>query len=98
MDRFWDAVKDYRNLQTANGALASRRRKQSLAWMWERLESGLRQAFREEPAVRARLEAITESVAQGGMVASTAARELLALFRQTQGRPANGPAPPGVAA
>ncbi len=98
VDRFWDAVQNYRALQTANGALASRRRKQSLAWMWERVESGLRQAFREEPAVRARLEAITESVAQGGMVASTAARELLALFRQSQGRPADAPAPPGAVA
>ncbi len=98
VDRFWDAVQNYRALQTANGALASRRRKQSLAWMWERVESGLRQAFREEPAVRARLEAITESVAQGGMVASSAARELLALFRQSQGRPADAPAPPGAVA
>ena len=98
VERFWDAVKNYRNLQTANGALASRRRKQSLAWMWERVESGLRQAFREEPAVRARLEAITESVARGGMVPSTAARELLALFSQSQGRPADAPAPPGAAA
>ncbi len=86
VDQFWSAVVAFRKLRTANGAIASRRRQQSLAWMWERVLAGLRQAFREDPLVNARLAAISASVAQDEMVASTAARELLALFGQSRGR------------
>ena len=81
VDRLWNAACAFRTLQTDSGALAERRRHQSLAWMWERIEAGLRQAFREDPRVRARLAEVTQGVAQGGVVASTAARELLGLFR-----------------
>ncbi len=85
VDHFWAAVSGFRKLQTDNGGLASRRRQQSLSWMWERVEAGLRQAFREDPLVGARLAEITDGVARGGLVASTAARELLALFGQSHG-------------
>ena len=85
VDTLWAAVTRFRELQLGNGSFAERRRKQSLSWMWERVEAGLRQAFRENPLVRARLAAITDTVAQGGMVASSAARELLTLFEQSHG-------------
>ena len=85
VDTLWAAVTRFRELQLGNGSFAERRRQQSLSWMWERVEAGLRQAFRENLLVRARLAAIIDSVAQGGMVASSAARELLALFEQSHG-------------
>ncbi len=79
IDRFWDAVQRFRALQTANGRLEDRRRQQALSWMWERIASGLQQAFREHPAVKAQLPQVTQDVAQGRLAASTAARRLLAL-------------------
>ena len=85
VDRLWNAIVAFRTLQTGNGGLAERRRQQSLAWMWERIEAGLQQSFRDDPQVRARLAQVTQGVAQGGVVASTAARELLGLFRQSCG-------------
>ena len=45
--------------------------------MWERIESGLRQAFRQDPAVQALLPQLTNQVEQGALAASTAARRLL---------------------
>jgi LAO/AO transport system kinase len=87
VDAFWAAVGAFRQLQEASGASAERRRKQSLSWMWERIETGLRQAFREDPRVHAELPAVCERVAQGAVVASVAARELLALFLRSDGRP-----------
>jgi len=77
VDAFWQAVSQFRSLQEANGRLQSRRRHQALAWMWERIESGLKQAFRHDPAVRALLPALTQEVEQGTLAASTAARRLL---------------------
>ena len=85
VDRLWATVSQFRELQIGNAGFAERRRQQSLSWMWERVEAGLRQAFRDDPLVRARLTAITDDVARGGIVASSAARELLALFGQSRG-------------
>jgi len=79
LDRFWSAVTRFRQLQEAGGRLAERRRQQSLAWMWERIESGLTQAFRQNAQVRALLPQLTRDVEQGRVAASTAARQLLAL-------------------
>ena len=77
MDGFWASVTQFRQLQTANGRLAARREKQSLAWMWERIDAGLRQAFRQHPAVRGLLPQLQQDVAAGRIAASTAARNLL---------------------
>ncbi len=77
IDAFWTAVTDFKNLQTANGKLAVRRQQQSLAWMWERIDAGLKQAFRQNPAVGALLANMTAQLASGQMPASVAARNLL---------------------
>ena len=77
VDSFWSAVSRFRELQTANGRLAARRRQQSLAWMWERVDAGLKQAFRDSPGVRALLPRTLADVTEGRLAASTAARTLL---------------------
>lgn len=79
VDVFWKAVTQFKALQTANGQLAARRKQQSLAWMWERIDAGLKQAFRQDPQVRERLPGLLAEVARGEVAASTAARSLLAL-------------------
>jgi LAO/AO transport system kinase len=78
LDAFWEAVSTFQRLQTANGLLASRRQHQALAWMWERIDAGLKQSFKSNPAVREQLPAITAAVQSGQLAASTAARTLLA--------------------
>jgi len=80
---FWQTVQRYREMQTASGRLDQRRHAQDQAWMWERIDSGLRERFRQHPAVREALAATTESVRQGRVAASVAARRLLDLFKLT---------------
>jgi len=86
LDAFWDTVAGFRTLREGSGALVQRRRDQSMAWMWERIEAGLRHAFRDDARVRAELPAVAARVACGELVASVAARELLARFLDGQGR------------
>ena len=81
IEDFWRQVQQFKDTQTANGRLAQRRQQQALAWMWERIESGLRQQSRAVPQVRELLPALTQQVAQGLLPASTAARQLLALAK-----------------
>lgn len=83
VEAFWQAVQQFREMQTTNGRLVSRREKQSLAWMWERVDAGLKQAFRSHPEVQALLPQTLAAVAQGRLPASTAARNLLAAQSQT---------------
>jgi len=85
---FWTAVVHFRQLQHDSGAMALRRQRQALAWMWERVDAGLRRAFREDPMVQDRLSAIADDVANGRMLASLGAGELLDLFARSQGRSA----------
>lgn len=77
VDGFWAAVSQFRQLQTANGRLATRREKQALSWMWERIDAGLKQAFRQHPQVQALLPNMLADVAAGRLAPSTAARNLL---------------------
>ncbi len=78
LDEFWNCVTRFRDLQTANGKLAARRQQQARAWMGALIDSGLKAAFNQHPAVRASLAAVTEQVTQGRLPPSTAARQLLA--------------------
>ena len=80
VDSFWSAVCQYRDVQNANGRFAARRQGQAKAWMWERIDAGLKQRFRQHPQVQARLGPATDAVLAGTLPASTAARQLLELF------------------
>jgi LAO/AO transport system kinase len=84
IDGFWTAVNDFKTLQTADGKLAERRKAQSLAWMWERIDAGLKLQFRQNPQVRALLPQLIKDVADGRVAASTAARNLLNLEKKCQ--------------
>jgi LAO/AO transport system kinase len=77
VDAFWTKVLEFRQLQAGNGKFSSRRQNQSLAWMWERIDAGLKQAFRRHPAVQALLPKLTRDVLEGRVAASTAARNML---------------------
>ena len=74
---FWQAVSDFHGAQRSSGGLTERRHAQDQAWMWERIEAGLRQRFRAHPAVRAALPGIAAEVGGGHLAASVAARRLL---------------------
>jgi LAO/AO transport system kinase len=80
VDSFWEAVSEFRRLQQANDKWTLRRQQQARAWMWERIDAGLKQRFRDHPKVRERLGETTARVLAGELPASTAARALLDLF------------------
>lgn len=80
VDAFWMAVAQFRDLQSTSGKLQTRRQQQTKAWMWDRIDAGLKQRFREHPKVRAALAQTTQHVLAGELPASTAARALLDLF------------------
>ena len=77
LDGFWAAVQEFERLNQANGRFAARRQQQATRWMWERIEAGLKQAFRANPAVQTALPALQQAVLDGQCAPSVAARQLL---------------------
>ena len=80
IEAFWAAVQRFATRQREAGRFDERRTRQNEAWMWERIEAGLRQRFRAHPAVAAVLAATADDVKAGRLAASVAARRLLDLF------------------
>jgi LAO/AO transport system kinase len=73
----WDKVSHFEKLQRANGQFESRRKQQAGAWMWDRIDAGLKTAFRNNVAVQELLPILSAQVNAGTMAASVAARRLL---------------------
>lgn len=73
----WEKVSHFEKLQKANGKFESRRKQQAGAWMWDRIDAGLKNAFRSNEAVQELLPSLVAQVNQGTMAASVAARRLL---------------------
>ena len=83
VEQFWEAVLDFKARQNKNGKFSARRQQQALSWMWERIDAGLKQAFKHNPAVSALLPTLMAQVSSGQIPASTAARNLLAAQSNT---------------
>jgi LAO/AO transport system kinase len=74
----WSVVEWFRAAQAASGAGRERRRGQARAWLWERIDAGLRESFSSHPEVRAQLAPTLAAIESGAVPVSVAARRLLA--------------------
>jgi LAO/AO transport system kinase len=77
---FWAQVLSFKKLQMTDGQWVSRRQAQSLSWMNDRIDVGLKQAFQSSTEVSQMLPALKADVLAGKVAASTAARQLLAAW------------------
>jgi LAO/AO transport system kinase len=73
----WQTLIDYRAALGADGALAERRRKQDVDWMWALIDAGLRARFRQHPGVQASLPQTIAAVAAGATTPTAASQQLL---------------------
>jgi len=76
----WETIETLHQSARADGQLADRRASQQAAWMWDRIEAGLRRQFREDPAVAAALPAVVDAVRAGTTTPTAAAATLLDLM------------------
>ena len=76
---FWSVVSDFKRLQMNNGEWQNRRQSQSLKWLQELIQTGLKMAFIQNPKVASHLPLLEQDVLYGRIAASTAARQLLGL-------------------
>jgi len=74
---FWAEIEKYQAALKPTGEFDAKRQQQSLSWMWQLIDSGLRQHFRHHPRVQGNLPALTRSVEQGHTTPAAAAYALL---------------------
>ena len=76
----WRVAETFAATQRASGALLRRRETQARAWLWERIDAGLRERFRGDAAVQRLLPELLDAVDAGRVPVSVAARRLLRAF------------------
>jgi len=81
VEELWRKMKEFHDIQQSNGSFTQRRRDQSKTWLWERIQSGLSQEFKEHVGVSTLLLELQEQVEQGSIAASVAARKILDVFK-----------------
>jgi len=74
---FWAQVEAFRAALAPKGELEAKRRQQALSWMWQLIETELRQRFRRHRGVQEHLAALTRSVEAGEVTPYAAAHALL---------------------
>jgi LAO/AO transport system kinase len=79
---FWQEIESYRNSMQASGEFETKRRHQSLAWMWQLVDSGLRSYFHHHAGVQAKLPALLQAVEGGAVTPNVAATTLLNLMKK----------------
>ena len=80
IEAIWNVVMKHREVMTASGELAQRRRGQSLAWMWSLVEEGLRDRFHHHPEVQRQLPQLARQVENGQLPPTAAACQLLSFL------------------
>jgi LAO/AO transport system kinase len=80
VETLWQAVCEFKISQDATGEWQNRRQTQSLTWMQELIQSGLKRRFQQNAMVASLLPRLEHDVLEGRIPASTAARQLLALW------------------
>jgi LAO/AO transport system kinase len=87
IDGVWDTIARFHSTMSANGAIAQRRRRQSLDWMEDTIREALRDRFQAHPLVSSLLPELERRVLDGTLPAVSAARQLLdAFFTDQRGK------------
>ncbi|CFX53259.1 membrane ATPase/protein kinase [Candidatus Filomicrobium marinum] len=80
LDELWDKIKQHRELTTASGEFAERRRHQAVGWMRDMLEARLMGALHSNAKVAAELPQIEADVRNGQLLPTLAVDRIMALM------------------
>jgi LAO/AO transport system kinase len=80
----WDIVLEHDQYMKQTGWFESSRRAQVKSWMYETIEYGLREQFRNNPVVRQKLPEYERQVVEGRLSSFRAAQRLLDLYTESK--------------
>ncbi|MCB9778193.1 MAG: methylmalonyl Co-A mutase-associated GTPase MeaB [Alphaproteobacteria bacterium] len=82
LEEIWQAIEEHRRVMTEAGRFETRRRRQRVHWLWDRLDEGLRRVLLQDAAIRPLLDGLTAQVEAGLLPAPEAARRVLQALRR----------------
>ncbi len=80
IEMIWHTITEFRKTAGHNGAFSSRRKEQSLEWMFSLVEEQLKENFYHHPEVRQALSELKNHVMHDRILPTLAAEKLLSLF------------------
>ena len=86
IDAIWDTVVRHNGTLNITGEIEQKRKEQALEWTRFLITEGLRDWFYNSPRVQEMLPMLRKKVESGAMTPTHAARELLVLFANTNGK------------
>jgi LAO/AO transport system kinase len=81
LTEFWQTIETYRQTMQECGEFDAKRKRQALAWMWDMIETGLHQRFREHPLVKQQLAAVAHAVTHEKITPAAGAQQLLGYLK-----------------
>ncbi|MCA0425280.1 MAG: methylmalonyl Co-A mutase-associated GTPase MeaB [Proteobacteria bacterium] len=79
LDVLWGQIERHRALLTQSGALAQKRARQQVKWMWTMLDDRYRTRLRSDARIRARIPEVERAVFDGALSATLGADEIAGL-------------------
>jgi LAO/AO transport system kinase len=80
LDELWAKVLDHRGKLEAAGELAAKRRRQDSKWIWALVDERIREKLKTDAALREKVPAIEQAVAEARLSPAAAADEIAALL------------------
>ncbi len=77
LEKIWQTIQDHRRKLESAGELMEKRRRQAIDWMWALIEDGLKDQFRSNADVKAKLPDVIRAVEEGRISPTAAANTLL---------------------
>lgn len=75
--KVWETVLEHQKKMKQSGEFAQRRKEQSIEWMWNQVDEGLKRFFKENKAIGELIPKVSKQVADGKLSPSVAAKQLL---------------------
>lgn len=82
--QLWEAVLEHDAFMKQNGWFERSRRRQVKSWMYEMIDYGLKQQFRDHPVVQQKLPELESQVLEGRVSSFRAAQRLLDLYTESK--------------
>ncbi|WP_420628064.1 methylmalonyl Co-A mutase-associated GTPase MeaB [Candidatus Leptofilum sp.] len=84
IDKIWSAIESFQEKMTESGAWQARRKAQLQEWLHTVIAEQLKQSFYAQPTVQAALPDLETAVRQGKLPPTTAALQLLQIYKTNQ--------------
>lgn len=78
----WDAIRRHRQAMEQSGTLEAKRREQRKSWLWDDIKAGLIDLLLGDPKASAAMRDLEQQVANGELLPSAAARQVLRIVRR----------------